>query len=104
MSPLADPERFDPGGRFRGQIAATRAQDPLPTFRRLAENLGVPVEDVVHHALCRWASAGSEALLSGPPEVLLRLRDAAAAGDLEQIRGIASFLLAGYGAEGTGTP
>ena len=98
-----DPERFDPGGRFRGQIAATLAQDPLPTFARLAERLGVPVEDVIHFALCRWAAAGSEALLSGPPEVLLRLREAAEAGDLDRVRGIAAFLLAGYDPEGADT-
>jgi hypothetical protein len=91
-----DPERFDPGGRFRADLAASLAQDPAPVFRRLAEQLGVPVEHVIHHALCRWAAAGSEALLSGPPEVLLRLREAADAGDLERVRGIAAFLLAGW--------
>jgi hypothetical protein len=93
-----DPERFDPDGRFRAQVAASLAQDPLPTFRRLAEQLGLPADQVIHYALCRWAAAGSEALLCGPPEVLLRLREAADAGDLAQVRGIAAFLLAGYGA------
>lgn len=89
-------ETFDPDGRFRREIAASRAQDPMPTLRTLATNLGVPVDDVVHYALHRWAAAGSEALLSGPPEVLARLRDAADAGDLAAVRGIVAFLMAGW--------
>ncbi len=93
---MADPDAFDPGGRFRAAVAASLAADPMPTFTRLAANLGVPVEHVVHYALFRWASAGSEALLSGPPEVLAELGRAADAGDLERVRGIAGFLLAGF--------
>jgi len=92
-----DPETFDPEGRFRSAIAASLAADPMPTFTRLAANLGVPVEEVVHYALFRWASAGSEALLSAPPEVFADLARAADDGDLERVRGIVSFLLAGYG-------
>jgi hypothetical protein len=91
-----DPDRFDPGGRFRAEVRASLALDPMPTMRTLAANLGLPVEEVVHHALARWASAGSEALLAGPPEVLLALRDAAAEGDLERVRAIVAFLLAGW--------
>jgi hypothetical protein len=93
---MSDPETFDPGGRFRSAVAASLPADPMPTFTRLAENLGVPVDDVVHYALHRWAAAGAEALLSGPPEVLRDLLDAAEAGDLERVRGIAAFLVAGY--------
>jgi hypothetical protein len=91
-----DPDAFDPGGRFRAQVAASLADDPMPTFRALAANLGVPLDDVVHYALHRWAAAGSEALLAAPPEMLTALRDAAAAGDLERVRGIVDALLAGW--------
>jgi hypothetical protein len=91
-----DPDDFDPDGRFRAQVAASLADDPMVTMRTLAANLGLPVEQVVHYALHRWAAAGSEALLSGPPEVLVQLQEAADAGDLERVRGIAAFLLAGY--------
>jgi hypothetical protein len=91
-----DPETFDPDGRFRAAVSASLATDPMPTFTQLAANLGVPVEDVVHYALFRWASAGSEALMSGPPEVLADLQRAADAGDLERVRGIVAFLLAGF--------
>jgi hypothetical protein len=93
---MSDPETFDPGGRFRSAVSASLAVDPLPTFARLAENLGVPVDDIVHFALYRWAAAGAEALMSGPPEVLRDLGAAADAGDVERVRGIAAFLLAGY--------
>jgi len=96
-----DPETFDPDGRFRSAIAASLAADPMPTFERLAANLGLPVGDVVHYALFRWAAAGSEALLSAPPEVFAELSRAADDGDLARVRGIVSFLLAGYG-EGDG--
>jgi len=91
-----DPDAFDPGGRFRAQVAASLASDPMPTFRVLAANLGLPVEHVVHYALQRWAAAGAEALLSGPPEALAALRDAAEAGDLERVRGIVDWLIAGW--------
>lgn len=91
-----DPETFDPDGRFRARVAASLAQDPMPTFRTLAESLGLPVEHVVHYALHRWAAAGSEALLAGPPEVLLELRAAALAGDLERVRAIVDVLLTGF--------
>jgi hypothetical protein len=93
---------FDPGGRFRAQVAASLASDPMPTFRTLAARLGVPVDDVVHYALHRWAAAGSEALLAGPPEALVELARAAEAGDLQRVRGIAGFLLAGW--DGAGAP
>jgi hypothetical protein len=94
-----DPETLDPGGRFRAEVAASRLSDPRPTFETLAGRLGIPVEDVIHYALHRWAAAGSEALMWGPPEALLALRDAAERGDLERVRGIVGFLLAGTAAE-----
>lgn len=91
-----DPETFDPDGRFRAAVAASLAADPMPTFTQLAANLGIPVGDVVHYALFRWAAAGSEALMSGPPEVLADLAAAAESGDLERVRGIVAFLMAGF--------
>ncbi len=96
---MSDPEAFDPGGRFRAEVAAARLADPMPAMRNLARSLGLPVEQVVHFALTRWTSAGAEALLSGPPQVLLDLRDAAEAGDTERVRGIVAFLLSGFDGE-----
>lgn len=93
-----DPETFDPGGAFRDQVRASRLVDPMPGLEVLAANLGVPVDDVVHHALVRWSSAGSEALMAAPPEMLVALRDAAEAGDVQRVRGITLALLAGWDA------
>ena len=48
----------------------------MPTFERLSAETGVPVDDLVHHALVRWVSEGSEALMSLQPRVLDQLADA----------------------------
>jgi hypothetical protein len=91
-----DPETFDPGGRFRSEVAASRLVDPLPGLEALARSLGVPVGDVVNHALVRWSSAGAEALMAAPPDMLVALRDAADAGDVDRVRGIVAALLSGW--------
>jgi hypothetical protein len=93
---VTDPETFDPGGRFRAEVAASQLEDPLPGIAVLAERLGLPPAQVAHHALVRWMTAGSEALLAAPPEMLVALRDAADAGDVERVRGITDALLAGW--------
>ena len=93
---MGDPETFDPGGRFRAEVAASRMVDPMPGLQVLAGELGLPVDDVVHHALVRWSSAGAEALMAAPPEMLVALRDAADAGDVDRVRGIVAALLAGW--------
>jgi hypothetical protein len=48
------------------------------------------------HALVRWMTAGSEALLAAPPEMLVALRAAADAGDVQRVKGITDALLAGW--------
>lgn len=96
---MTDPDAFDPGGAFRSTVAASLAADPYPTLQRLADNLGIPVEQVIHYALHRWASAGAEALMATTPQMLDDLRDAADRGDLEAVRGLLSVILAGYSAE-----
>ncbi|MSO43970.1 MAG: hypothetical protein EXQ74_01460 [Thermoleophilia bacterium] len=98
---MDDVETFDPDGRFRAALAASSLLDPMPGLTALATSLGVDVDGVVHHALVRWSSAGSEALLAGAPEMLLALRDAAATGDLERVRGITDALLASWAPDDT---
>jgi hypothetical protein len=70
-------------------------QDPRPTFERLSEQTGVPVDDLVHHALVRWASEGSEALLTLEPRVLERLIEAREREDWAAVAGIIDWLQAG---------
>lgn len=93
---MPDPETFDPGGRFRAEVSASQVLDPMPGLGELAVQLGLPVDQVVHHALVRWSSAGSEALLAAPPQMLVALRNAADTGDMARVRGIVDALLAGW--------
>ncbi|HET8566054.1 MAG TPA: DUF6027 family protein, partial [Solirubrobacterales bacterium] len=62
--------------RFAEEVAAARAQDPMPTFANLAAASGVPVEDLVHFALVRWAATGAETLMATPPLALRQLLEA----------------------------
>ena len=76
-------------------MAASLLQDPRPTLERLSEETGVPVDDLIHHALVRWVAAGSEALLSLEPRVLEDLRDARRREDWTAVAGIIDWLAAG---------
>ena len=80
---------------FAAAVAASRAVDPMPTFRALSESTGVPVADLVHHALVRWASAGSEALMAIEPVVLRDLLEARRREDWATVAGIVDWLDAG---------
>jgi hypothetical protein len=81
--------------QFAEAVAASKLQDPLATFRRLSATTGVPVDDLVHHALVRWTSAGSEALLSLEPGVVDDLVDARRREDWGAVAGIIDWLQAG---------
>jgi hypothetical protein len=85
----------DPHASFRAAVADSRLVDPMPTFRALSEATGVPVQDLVHHALARWASAGAEALLFVGPAVMRDLVAARRAGDWARVAGIIDWLEAG---------
>ena len=56
----------------------------------------MPVDDLVHHALVRWASAGAEALMATPPAVLRDLVAAREREDWEAVAGIVDWLAAGW--------
>ena len=80
---------------FARQVELSRAVDPMPTFERLSENTGVPVDDIVHHALVRWVSAGAEALMAVEPQVLGELIEARKSEDWERVAGIVDWLESG---------
>ena len=80
---------------FAAQAEAALAVDPMPTFRALSETTGVPVDTLVHLALVRWASAGSEALMAVEPQVLRDLIDARAREAWNAVGGIIDWLEAG---------
>ena len=80
---------------FARQVELSRAVDPKPTFERLSETTGVPVDDLIHHALVRWASAGAEALMAIEPQALRDLVEARKREDWERVAGIVDWLEAG---------
>ena len=85
----------DPDRNFRDAVSLSRLVDPMPTLEALAGHTGLSVEDVVHHALVRYASDGAEALLSFEPRSLRELIAARRAGDWERVGSIIDWLEAG---------
>lgn len=81
--------------RFAEEVAAAKAQDPMPTFANLSAATGVPVEDLVHYALMRWAAAGSEMLMATEPQVLRQLVEARRREDWDAVAGIVDWLAEG---------
>jgi hypothetical protein len=80
---------------FARQAEAALAVDPMPTFRALSEETGVPVDTLVHLALVRWASAGAEALMAVEPAVLRELIEARRREDWPKVGGMIDWLEAG---------
>ena len=80
---------------FAAHAEAALAVDPMPTFRALSEETAVPVDTLVHLALVRWASAGSEALMAIEPQALRDLVDARGREDWIAVAGIIDWLEAG---------
>jgi hypothetical protein len=80
---------------FARQVELSRAADPMPTFENLSAATGVAVDDLVHHALVRWVSAGAEALMSLDPQVIDDLVAARGREDWEAVAGIVDWLEAG---------
>jgi len=76
-------------------VAASQAVDPLPTFERLGKEVDVPVDELIHHALVRWVSAGSEALMAIEPAVLDDLVEARKREDWVAVAGIIDWLESG---------
>ena len=80
---------------FAAQVESSRLVDPMPTFENLSAATGVPLEALVHHALVRWVSAGSEALMALEPTVLRDLVEAREREDWDAVAGIVDWLRAG---------
>jgi hypothetical protein len=99
-------EPGDPHGNFKREVAASALLDPRPTLENLAAFVGLPVGAVARHALVRWVSAGSDALLEVGPTWVRRLAepveraeaagtDAARLAAYEELRGLLGWLAAG---------
>ena len=85
----------DSNQNFRAAIALSRLVDPRPTLENLARSTGLTYDDVVHHALVRYASSGAEALLAMEPQVLLDLIAARKAEDWTKVGAIIDWLEVG---------
>jgi hypothetical protein len=106
----------DPHANFKREVAAGALVDPLPTLRNLASFVGLSVGAVCRHALVKWTSAGSDALLEVGPDWVRRLgepvaraeavgTDGARLAAYEDLRGLLGWLAAGldegpFGIEG----
>lgn len=80
---------------FARQVEASRLVDPRPTFEALSSSTGIPVDDLVHHALVRWVSAGAEALMTLDSLALEELIEARRSEDWGKVAGIIDWLEAG---------
>lgn len=85
----------DSNQNFRDSVALSRLVDPQSTLENLARNTDLTYEDVVHHALVRYASSGAEALLAWEPEALRNLIAARKAEDWAKVGAIIDWLEAG---------
>jgi hypothetical protein len=85
----------DADQNFRDAVSASLLVDPRPTFENLAANTGLTYEEVVHHALVRYASSGAEALLAIEPQALRDLIAARKTGDWEKVAALIDWLEAG---------
>jgi hypothetical protein len=80
---------------FARQVGLSQPTDPRPTFEALSAETGIPVDELVHHALVRWVSAGAEALMAVEPPVLRDLIAARRRQDWAAVGGIIDWLEAG---------
>lgn len=85
----------DSNQNFRDSVALSRLADPRPTLENLARNTGLSYEEVVHHALVRYASSGAEALLAWDPHALRELITARKEGDWRKVGSLIDWLEAG---------
>jgi hypothetical protein len=85
----------EPDLNFRSDVELSKLVDPRPTLENLARSTGVTYDDVVHHALVRYASSGAEALLAIEPDALRRLIQARRNEDWTMVASIVDWLEAG---------
>jgi hypothetical protein len=85
----------DSNQNFRDSVALSMLANPHPTLENLARNTGLAYEDVVHHALVRYASSGAEALLAWDPHALRELIAARQVEEWNKVGSIIDWLVAG---------
>ena len=96
LTPLADGDRNQ---NFKDAVALSKLVDPRSTLENLARNTDLDYDDVVHHALVRYASSGAEALLAWEPQALRELIEARKAQDWPKVAALIDWLEAGLHSE-----
>ncbi len=85
----------DSNQNFRESVALSRLVNPRSTLENLARNTGLTYDDVVHHALVRYAGSGAEALLAWDSQALRDLIAARKTRDWAKVGAIIDWLEAG---------
>ena len=80
---------------FREAVRESSLQDPKPTLENLARSVGLTFDQIAHHALVRWVSAGADALMSLDSLALDDLVAARKREDWKAVAGIIDWLDAG---------
>lgn len=65
-----DSNPSDKDNNFKNDVALYTQEDPVPTLKRLSQNLNIPIGSVVRYVICKWAMSGSEALLDLGPDMV----------------------------------
>ena len=86
----------DENANFKQAVSLSRLVDPTPTLENLAARTGLTYDDVVHHALVRYAASGAEALLAVEPQALRELFEARRACDWDKVASMLDWLEAGF--------
>jgi len=66
-------EPGDPDAKFRREMTAHCAIDPMPTLEGMSESLDIPVGAIARYILVKWATSGSEGLMEIGPRVVWQM-------------------------------
>jgi len=65
----------DKDNNFKNDVALYTQEDPVPTVKRLSQNLDIPIGSLVRYILCKWAMSGSESLMDLGPDMVKKMAD-----------------------------
>lgn len=73
----------DKDNNFKNDVALYTQEDPLPTLRRLSQNLDIPIGSLARYIICKWAMSGSESLLDLGPDMVKKIADIFEAAEID---------------------
>ncbi len=66
---------------FKSEVSLYTTHDPLPTLRNLGADTDIPLGALVRYVLVKYATSGSDALLTMTPIVFRQMQDHVAAAE-----------------------